>query len=129
MTPSKLAAQKAIVDRLQAAVDLPVGTDPGVPGVEVGDDSEAQVSENTSAVHTTLSQTIRIRHPSETEAKKVAEAVVAALTERTDRLTLDGPFVVIDQELIGSATQRTRRVDGPDRHTQLVQIDYRITRT
>lgn len=129
MKPSKLAGQKAIIDRIEGAVSAPVGTDPGTPGVQVGDDDEAQAGENTNSVHTDLSETIRVRHPSETEAKRIAETIIELLTDREDRLSLEAPFTVIDQELVGHGTQRTRRVDGPDRYTQLIQIDYRVTRS
>lgn len=129
MTPGKLAVQKAIQSRLSSALSVEVGTDPGEPGVEVGDDTEAQASENTSSVHTDVSTTVRAYHTSETEAKKLGKTIVSELTDRSDKLTLDSPFSVLRSELIDNDTQRTRRVDGPDLYTELILIDHRVTRS
>lgn len=128
MTPSKLPLQAAIVSRLSGAVSVDVGTDPGVPGVEVGDDDESQVSENTSAVHTDVTHTIRARAFSETEAKEIARDAVAALTDRSDLPQPSGTFAVLDARLTGHDMQELERTQGPSIFTEIIIITFRVTR-
>lgn len=129
MTPAKLAVQKAIVDRLSSALSVGVGTDPGTPGVEVGDDDEAQASENTTSVHTDVDHTLRIRAFSETEAKTTSRDAAEALTGRDNPPRLEDPFTILDAQLTGSAMDRTRRTQGPDIYTDILIVTYRVTRS
>jgi hypothetical protein len=116
------------VTRLTGAVSVDVGTDPGVPGVEVGDDDEQQVSENTASVHTDVAHTIRVRSFSETEAKQVGSSVVEALTDRDNRLAPSGKFEVLDARLTGSDMQQLERTQGPDIFTEIIIVTFRVTR-
>jgi hypothetical protein len=104
-----------------------VGTDPGIVGVEIGDDDETEVGENTSSVHTDVTHTIRCRARSEVEAKTLGREVVEELTDRSDLPEPQG-FHVLDSELTGHDMQRTRRVDGPDYFEDIVLLTYRVTR-
>jgi len=128
VTPSKLPLQAAIVSRLTGAVSVDVGTDPGVPGLEVGDDDESQVSENTSAVHTDVAHTIRARAFSETEAKEVGRDAVAALTDRSDLPQPSGKFAVLDATLTGHDMQQLERTQGPSIFTEIIIVTFRVTR-
>ena len=127
MTPSKLAIQEAIYDRLTTALSVDVGTDPGIEGVEIGDDDESQVGENTNGVHTDVTHTLRARARSETKAKEIGRDAVEELTQRTSRLDPQG-VNVLDARLTGSDMQRTRRVDGPDYFEEIIQLTFRVTR-
>jgi len=129
VTPSKLAIQEVIASRLTSALSEEVGTDPGIPGVEIGDDDETEVRENTNSVHTDLAHTIRVRARSEVKAKQVGRDVVTELTDRTNRLSPSAPFHVLEAELTGSDMLRTRRVDGPDYYEEIIIITYRVTRS
>jgi len=129
MIPAKLAIQDAIQDRLTAALSTEVGTDPGIPGVEIGDDDEIEVRETTASVHTDLAHTIRVRARSEVKAKEVGRDAVEEITDRTARLSPVAPFHVLEAELTGSDMQRTRRVDGPDYYEEIIIITYRVSRS
>lgn len=129
MTPAKLAIQDAIQTRLSSALSTEVGTDPGIPGVEIGDDDETEIRETTGSVHTDVAHTITVRARSEVAAKEDGESVVAELTGRTNRLNPAAPFTVLDAELTGSNMSRTRRVDGPDYYEEIILITFRVTRT
>jgi hypothetical protein len=129
MTPSKLALQEAIKSRLSSALSTEVGTDPGIPGVEVGDDDETEIRKTTGSTHTDLAHTIRVRARSEVSAKKTGQDAVEELTDRTNRLNPTSPFHVLEAELTGSDMQRTRRVDGPDYYEEIIIITYRVTRS
>jgi hypothetical protein len=128
VTPSKLPLQAAIVSRLTSAVSVDVGTDPGVPGVEVGDDDESQVSENTSAVHTDVSHTIRARAFSETKAKEIGQDAASALTDRSDLPQPSGKFAVLDATLTGADMQQLERTQGPSIFTDIIIVTFRVTR-
>jgi hypothetical protein len=128
VTPSKLALQEKIVSRLSGAVSVDVGTNPGVPGVQVGDDNESQVGENTSAVHTDVAHTIRVRAFSETRAKEVARDVVTELTDRNNPLQPDGNFFVLDATLTGQDMQKLERTEGPSIFAEIIILTYRVTR-
>jgi len=127
VTPAKLALQKVIQSRLSSRLNEPVGTDPGIVGVEIGDDDETEVGKNTNSVHTDVTHTIRCRARSEVKAKELAQAVVNELTNRSD-LPDPAGFNVLDSELTGHDMQRTRRVDGPDYFEDIVLLTYRVTR-
>jgi hypothetical protein len=129
MTPSKLALQEAIESRLSSALSTEVGTDPGIPGVEIGDDDETEIRKTTGSTHTDLAHTIRVRSRSEVSAKKTGQDAVGELTDRTNRLNPPSPFHVLEAELTGSDMQRARRVDGPDYYEEIIIITYRITRS
>jgi hypothetical protein len=129
VTPAKLAVQDAIESRLSTALTAEVGTDPPIPGVEIGDDDEVEVSENANSVHTDLAHTITARARSEVSAKEDGQAVVTELTDRTNRLAPTAPFKILDAELTGSNMSRTRRVDGPDYFEEIIIITFRVTRT
>lgn len=129
MTPAKLAVQNAIETRLTSALSTEVGTDPGIPGVEIGDDDETEIRETTASVHTDLAHTITVRARSEVDAKKDGEAVVKELTDRTSRLSPEDPFHILNAELTGSNMSRTRRVDGPDYYEEIIVITFRVTRS
>lgn len=129
MTPAKLPIQEAIVTRLSGALSAEVGTDPGIPGIEVGDDDETYASENTSSVHTDASHTIRSRAYSEVTAKTNGQKVVTELTDRSNLLSLPSPFSVLRATLTGHDMQRTRRTEGPDIFTDITIITFRITRS
>jgi len=128
VTPAKLALQDAIQTRLSNNLAETVGTDPGIVGVEIGDDDETEVKQTTNSVHTDLSHTIRVRARSETKAKEIARDAVEELTDRNNRLQLSNPFNLLDAQLTGSDMQRTRRVDGPDYFEDIIIITYRISR-
>jgi len=130
MTPAKIPVQKAIRDRLEAVVDVPVSTEPRRPGVEIGDDDEVEQRETTASVHTDVQVTIRARHNTELEAKKLGRTVIETLTNRDNRLDPNGTYTVLDQSLIGNTTQRERpaSAQGPTRYTEIIRLDYRIAR-
>lgn len=127
MTPAKLALQDVIQTRLSNRLSEPVGTDPGITGVEIGDDDETEIRENTNSVHTDVSHTIRCRARSEVAAKELGESVVDELTDRTDLPDPSG-FHVLGVDLTGHNMQRTRRVDGPDYFEDIIILTYRISR-
>jgi hypothetical protein len=129
MRPAKLAVQKAVKSRLSSALSVPVSTDPPIPGVEIGEDDESEAGRNTSSVHTDVEVTIRSYAHDETAAKKNGEAAVAALTDLSDLPALDPPFSAIDGRLSGHALTIQRDVQGPDIHTDLILITYRVTRS
>lgn len=128
MTPAKLPLQDVLEDRLTSALSVPVGTDPGVPGCEIGDDDETEVSRNTSGVMTDLPHTIRCRAFSEVKAKQIAETAITDLTDRNNVPTPSG-FTVLQVEATGSDMQRTRRTQGKDIFTEIVILTFRISRT
>jgi len=129
VTPSKLAIQDVIAERLTSALSEEVGTDPGIPGVEIGDDDEVGVRETTTSVHTDLAHTIRTRARSEVKAKELGRDAVKELTDRTNQIEPAAPFHVLEAELTGSNMQRTRRVDGEDYYEEIIIITYRVTRS
>jgi|APHM01.1.fsa_nt_gi hypothetical protein len=130
MTPAKLPVQKAILARLEAALSVPVSTEPQRPGVQIGDDDEVEQRETTASVHTDVQVTIRARHNTELEAKELGKQVVSELTDRENRLSPSGDFTVLDQTLVGNTTQRDRpaSAQGPTRFTEIIRLDYRISR-
>jgi len=130
MTPAKIPVQKAILARLEAAVDVPVSTEPQRPGVEIGNDDGVERRETTASVHTDVQGTIRARHNTELEAKTLGQAVIETLTDRENRLDPNGTFTVLDQSLVGNTTQRERptSAQGPTRYTEIIRLDYRIAR-
>lgn len=117
------------MSRLTGRLSAEVGTDPGIPGIEVGDDDEAQVSENTSSVHTDVDHTLRARAFSEVKAKKLGRDAAAALTDRSDVIQPSGSFSVLDATLTGNAIDRTRRTQGADIYTNILIVTYRVTRS
>jgi len=127
MKPAKLAIQDKIQDRLSSALSEEVGTDPGIPGVEIGSDDETQARETTAGVHTDVPHTITVRDTSEVSAKETSRTVVEELTDRKNRLSPSG-FNVLRAELTGAEMQRTRRVDGPDYFEDVIIITFRVTR-
>jgi hypothetical protein len=127
MTPAKLALQDVIQTRLSSRLSDPVGTDPGIVGVEIGDDDETQSRETTSSVHTDVAHTIRCRARSEVKAKSIAQDVVDELTDRSDLPDPTG-FHVLHGELTGHDMRRTRRVDGPDYYEDIIILTYRVSR-
>jgi len=127
VTPAKLALQKVIQARLSARLAEPVGTDPGIVGVEIGDDDETEARETTSSVHTDVAHTIRCRARSEVAAKEMGQAVVEELTDRS-ALPSPAGFHVLGVELTGHDMQRTRRVDGPDYYEDIILLTYRVSR-
>lgn len=127
MTPAKLALQDVIETRLSSRLSEEVGTDPGTPGVEIGDDDENYIRETTNSVHTDVPHTIRCRARTEVHAKKMGRDVVDELTDRTDLPTPSG-FNVLHAELTGHDMRRTRRVDGPDFYEDIIVITYRVSR-
>lgn len=129
MTPAKLAVQEAIESRLSSVLSTEVGTDPGIPGVEIGDDDETEIRKTTGSTHTDVAHTIRSRARSEVEAKKTGRDAVEEITNRTSRLSPTSPFHILQAELTGSDMQRTRRVDGPDYFEEIIIITYRVTRS
>jgi len=129
MKPAKLAVQKAVKSRLDAALSVPVSTDPPVPGVEIGEDDEGEAGRNTNSVHTDVEVTIRSYAHDETTAKQNGEAAVAALTDLTDLPELDPPFLILDASLSGHALTIQRDVRGPDIHTDLITITFRVSRS
>lgn len=129
MTPAKLAVQKAVKERLGEALSVPVSTDPPVPGVEIGEDDETEAGRNTNGVHTDVELTIRSYAHDETTAKKNGQTVVQELTDLSNLLTLESPFSVIDASLTGHALTIQRDVRGPDIHTDLITITFRVTRS
>lgn len=129
MTPAKLAIQDAIESRLSSALSEEVGTDPGIPGVEIGDDDEVEQRETTGSVHTDVPHTIRARARTETKAKELGRDAVKELTDRNNRLSPSSPFHVLDAELTGADMQRTRRVDGPDYYEEIIILTFRVSRS
>lgn len=128
MTPAKLAVQDVIEDRLSSALSVAVGTDPGVPGCEIGDDDETEVSRSTSGVMTDLPHTIRSRAFTEVNAKEIAKTAIEDLTDRTNLPQPTG-FKVLQVEMTGSDMQRTRRSQGKDIFTEITILTFRISRT
>jgi len=129
MIPAKLAVAKAAQSRLDSALEVEVSTDPPIPGVEVGEDDELEAGRNTSSVHTDVTMTIRSYAHDETTAKQNGRTVVQELTDLSNLLTLESPFSLIDASLSGHALTIQRDVRGPDIHTDLITITFRVTRS
>jgi len=129
MIPSKVAIQEATLTRLSDALSAEVGTDPGVPGVEIGDDTETAVRETTNSVHTDVPHTIRSRAYTEREAKQTGLEVVKQLTDRDDKLPLSAPFDLLRSELVDMDMQRNRRAQGRDIFTDIIIIQHRVSRS
>ena len=129
MTPSKLDVLESVVSLLASALSVPVSTDPAVPGVEVGEDDEFEARRTTSAVHTDVQLTIRSRAYDETTAKENGRTAAETLTDLNNLPAVASPFVIIDSRLDGHQLTIQRDVTGPDIHTDLLTITYRVTRT
>lgn len=129
MTPAKIAVQEATLTRLRAALADSVGTDPGIPGIEIGDDDETTARETTASVHTDVPHTIRCRAYSEKKAKELGRDVAKELTDRTNKLSLTSPFHVLRSEVVGLDMIRQRRTQGKDIFVDVLIVQHRISRS
>lgn len=129
MTPAKIAVQEATLTRLQNNLSTTVGTDPGVPGLEIGDDDEIRVSENTNSVHTDVVHTHRARAFTEKKAKEIGRDAAEQLTDRNDPLSLSSPFNLLKSDVQSLEHLRQRDVRGEDVFIDILIVTHRISRS